>query len=146
MWDYLSLRLATPEEIVDLLDEMFVYYPNGLSWYTEVFLSANDDRTIWVVTDSSSVRIVGVMLLKHSPTECKICNLYTKPMLAYREAIVKMLIDHAAVTFPKDTRILITVPEEAGKLGVILTSKGYVLQGSELGTYRPGKLEYLYMK
>lgn len=136
------------------------YYPEFTSWYQSRIVGhvgrdrtlicatidkAHDNRIILLknsLPDEDGL-VVGVSLLKNTPSERKICTLRVNG--AYRgKGIGSCLVKRAFVELQTD-KPLMTVPEDTlGQFGQLLRRFGFKLNEESIGLYRNSIAEYCF--
>lgn len=130
------------------IEELLPVYPNILSWYEKVIKEIKENsarREMFIVLSEKdgSLSILGLMILKNSIDEKKICTLRVKEDYQ-RKGIGSELLEKA-FEYLKTDKPLITIPEESISIfSAILKKYGFEKKEEHLGLYREGKIEYVY--
>ncbi|QPB41678.1 GNAT family N-acetyltransferase [Rodentibacter haemolyticus] len=123
-------------------------YPDILSWYKKVDQEIrknpeNREMFISLSNESNAFCISGLMILKNTRDEKKICTLRVGDKYQ-GQGMGSEFLDKA-IEFLGTNTPLITVPEESDKLFSKIFSKyGFEKTEEISGLYREGKKEYIY--
>lgn len=130
------------------IKELLPAYPDILTWYEKVIKEINEDsdkREMFIVLSEKdgALSILGLMILKNSIDEKKICTLRVKEDYQRKGIGSKLL--KKAFKYLKTDKPLITIPEESIFIfSAILEKYGFEKKEERLGLYREGKIEYIY--
>lgn len=123
-------------------------YPNIDAWFNKVINEINnhpDNREIFIClsNDGESPSILGLVILKKTHCEKKICTL--KVDERYQRKGIGSAFILKAFDFLETDKPLITVPEEYEKTFFrILNKFGFKKTDEIHGLYRENKIEYIY--
>ena len=123
-------------------------YPNIDIWYNKVIKEINDNSKnremfICLSNEDDSLYISGLMILKNTCDEKKICTLRVKDNYQNRGIGSRFIQD--AFNFLGTEKPLITVPEESvGVFSKIFNKYGFEKKDEIQDLYRKDKVEYIY--
>ncbi len=153
--EYIKIDKNTPvyfqnslfENLKILLADLELLYPFFTAWLKKVFeeMQTSYTRKIFLCTNTTLFDIVGVAIIKDSPTEKKICTLQV--CKAYqRRGIGTVLLD-LAIKELNDSAPLITVSgTHMRTFAPFLRKRGFVLCDKVKSLYRKGSYEYFFNK
>lgn len=143
--DYYSAELSSfYDRIFAAINAGQKYYPTQKSWFYKVFLPglAAKKRVILWAEDENGI-IVGVLLLKKSPAENKICCIYVSPPYRRRKIATALFINAMAIACAKHLKISLS-EEVMPELCPLLKKFGFILSDVKIGIYRKGKKEFFF--
>lgn len=125
------------------LNEIKILYPNFNYWLSNKFYKPvyEEKRNIIAAHDGNS--LLGIVLLKKSTYENKICTLYTSPF-HQGQGIGSQLVDLSLQYFDSPDVLITVAQEKLIELAPILKSKGFVCTASIKGMYRPESTELFF--
>lgn len=157
--DSVSIKLVVSKDadqiaafLKPLTDAVFQYYPEGYTWFHNVFLSKlvnpplspAERRRVLIAIDKETNTLVGMSLFKEIEThKAKLCSFYTIPKTHCGDVLMKASLG----LWSTKTPLRITVPEEVfERMSKLLESHGFAYIGIANHPYREGKDEHVYCK
>ena len=143
--DYYSAELSSfYDRIFAAINAGQKYYPTQKSWFYKVFLPglAAKKRVILWAEDENGI-ISGVLLLKKSPAENKICCIYVSPPYRRRKIATALFINAMAIACAKHLKTSLS-EEVMPELCPLLKKFGFILSDVKIGIYREGKKEFFF--
>lgn len=117
------------------------YYPSFGEWLGQSILDLTDGNRSFVLC-WADLKLVGINILKHTPTENKLCTFWVHPDYRSRH-IASNLLERSLPFFTAPA--LITIPDFLlGEFHPLIYSKGFSPVSSVMGLYQRGITEHFF--
>lgn len=129
--------------VADALGEVAAYYPGFDAWYWRKVVPGAADGSRLVDTVVRDGVTVAVAISKKAKDEMKLCALFVRQEARGQGHGIRLL-DRACLWLGTD-KPLATIPEERmPAFAKIVRERDWVMTGTLLSAYRPGRIEYVY--